>query len=688
MATHDEVRILIVEDETLQALVMKEILEGELGACVEAAACCADARGKLAAGEYDIVTLDYQLPDGNGLELLQDIVDKDDAPLVIMVTGHGDEEVAATALGLGAFGYVVKDNRMSTLLIDSVTKATVQLAMQRTERALRERQAVLQSAIETMTDLFFLIEPQGKLLAWNKRVEDLLGYSSEELSSLNIITARAGTDRPAVRDGIDLALGNNTYARYELELIAKDGTRIPFEFTGAMVLDDEGGTIGITGIGRDITERRIAEQLIEAEAQRAGLLAEVSKELAGAGSDYMHRLQVIARSIVSGIGDICGICLEAEEGGALDVVVVEHQDPEVRALLRELMANKDTRTVSGLNFYVFSTGEALLVPDFDFKNLLEEFKGVLNGDLKSFAERFGVNSLILAPMRAEGRSIGTLWVQRGTAERPFTESDLAFVNELADQAAVSIEMARMHERIQDELLERGQREKELEALNRELKGFAHTVSHDLKGPMSTMKLGLELLKERSDALSEETTAEVIDSLLRNAGRSYTLIENLLALAESGQVPRAVEDVDMLEMINRVVEDNRAELDRRGVLVRLDNAMVKVRANPTQLYQVFSNLILNAVRHNDSENPELAVSYLGEDEDGMHRYRVKDNGPGIPEGIIERIFEPFVRREGGGSGFGLAIVLSMITVYGGTIEARNDGGACFEFTIGDFPLGRD
>lgn len=50
MATHDEVRILIVEDETLQALVMKEILEGELGACVEAAACCADARGKLAAG--------------------------------------------------------------------------------------------------------------------------------------------------------------------------------------------------------------------------------------------------------------------------------------------------------------------------------------------------------------------------------------------------------------------------------------------------------------------------------------------------------------------------------------------------------------------------------------------------------------------------------------------------------------
>lgn len=274
MATHDEVRILIVEDETLQALVMKENLEGELGACVEAAACCADARGKLAAGEYDIVTLDYQLPDGNGLELLQDIVDKDDAPLVIMVTGHGDEEVAATALGLGAFGYVVKDNRMSTLLIDSVTKATVQLAMQRTERALRERQAVLQSAIETMTDLFFLIEPQGKLLAWNKRVEDLLGYSSEELSSLNIITARAGTDRPAVRDGIDLALGNNTYARYELELIAKDGTRIPFEFTGAMVLDDEGGTIGITGIGRDITERRNSEARLRASEERYRAIVE------------------------------------------------------------------------------------------------------------------------------------------------------------------------------------------------------------------------------------------------------------------------------------------------------------------------------------------------------------------------------------------------------------------------------
>lgn len=554
--------------------------------------------------------------------------------------------------------------------------------------AARRSEEQFRFLIENALDILAVLSEEGTVVFISPSVEEVLGYSPAEMLGASIfdlvhpddLSSVLGTHRMQLEDPGGVFRG-------EYRTLHKDGSWRSIESVGKAVLDGDTVT-GVLLNSRDITERRIAEQLIEAEAQRAGLLAEVSKELAGAGSDYMHRLQVIARSIVSGIGDICGICLEAEEGGALDVVVVEHQDPEVRALLRELMANKDTRTVSGLNFYVFSTGEALLVPDFDFKNLLEEFKGVLNGDLKSFAERFGVNSLILAPMRAEGRSIGTLWVQRGTAERPFTESDLAFVNELADQAAVSIEMARMHERIQDELLERGQREKELEALNRELKGFAHTVSHDLKGPMSTMKLGLELLKERSDALSEETTAEVIDSLLRNAGRSYTLIENLLALAESGQVPRAVEDVDMLEMINRVVEDNRAELDRRGVLVRLDNAMVKVRANPTQLCQVFSNLILNAVRHNDSENPELAVSYLGEDEDGMHRYRVKDNGPGIPEGIIERIFEPFVRREGGGSGFGLAIVLSMITVYGGTIEARNDGGACFEFTIGDFPLGRD
>jgi c-di-GMP-related signal transduction protein len=82
----------------------------------------------------------------------------------------------------------------------------------------------------------------------------------------------------------------------------------------------------------------------------------------------------------------------------------QFSEAEVRALLCELMANKDARTVSvsGLNFDVFSTGEALLVQDFSFENVLEEFKGVLNCDLKSFAERFGVNGLIIALMRAEG----------------------------------------------------------------------------------------------------------------------------------------------------------------------------------------------------------------------------------------------------------------------------------------------
>ena len=68
---------------------------------------------------------------------------------------------------------------------------------------------------------------------------------------------------------------------------------------------------------------------------------------------------------------------------------------------------------------------------------------------------------------------------------------------------------------------------------------------------------------------------------------------------------------------------------------------------------------------------------------MHSFRVSENGSGIPEEVIGRLFEPFFRGHGSGTGIGLAIVEKLVQVYGGEIKARNDDGACFEFTIGDF-----
>ena len=109
----------------------------------------------------------------------------------------------------------------------------------------------------------------------------------------------------------------------------------------------------------------------------------------------------------------------------------------------------------------------------------------------------------------------------------------------------------------------------------------------------------------------------------------------------------------------------------------------IKANPTHIHQLFSNLIVNAVRHCDSPQPRIEISLLGTEPGGGMRYLVRDNGSGIPHELLDRLFSPFVKREGGGSGTGLAIVDKIVKIYNGSIKAYNDNGAFFEFILYDY-----
>ena len=95
MKAEEQVQILVVEDSSTVAVSIKDLLEDEFDAKVDIAGSCAAARERLENERYDVVALDYRLPDGHGHELLQTITMDAEHPPVIMVTGHGDEQIAA-----------------------------------------------------------------------------------------------------------------------------------------------------------------------------------------------------------------------------------------------------------------------------------------------------------------------------------------------------------------------------------------------------------------------------------------------------------------------------------------------------------------------------------------------------------------------------------------------------------------
>ncbi|MBN2168039.1 MAG: response regulator, partial [Actinobacteria bacterium] len=134
-----KVSVLVIDDQPGEAKLISLILEKELEAEAGLAYEYEEALEKAVSGKYDIITLDYQLNSHNGLDLLSEIQKMDSPPPVVMVTGHGDEKVAVSAYKLGVSGYVVKDNRMKTLLVEEVRSALARHELARVEKELEEK---------------------------------------------------------------------------------------------------------------------------------------------------------------------------------------------------------------------------------------------------------------------------------------------------------------------------------------------------------------------------------------------------------------------------------------------------------------------------------------------------------------------------------------------------------------------
>ncbi len=253
---------------------------------------------------------------------------------------------------------------------------------------------------------------------------------------------------------------------------------------------------------------------------------------------------------------------------------------------------------------------------------------------------------------------------------------------IADESGEPVAMWSMLRDITEKKL----REKELERVNAELRGYAHTVSHDLKNPIHEVSFSchtLDMLMDREDTEeNRQYIAEVLEVMKHGLNRANKLIENILALAESGQVPLDVAPVDIGAKLEEVLSERAAEMEMRGIKVVRDEDLGFVKASPTHIYQLFSNLIKNAFEYCDNDWPVIEVRSVG-DSGGGHRYLVKDNGSGIPADIMDKVFVPFSRGDSGQTGIGLSIVERITRVYAGDVKAYNDSGACFEFLLRDF-----
>lgn len=145
-------RFLVVDDSSHFSFFIKRTLEERFSATVKVAWDCASARDIFSREKFDVITLDYILPDGDGLELLKEFTSEKSCPPVIMITGEGDEDIAARCLKLGASGYVAKSREFYAQLSEVVDKVRSEMSHQRVHETI-EKSNVIIHAIENIREL-------------------------------------------------------------------------------------------------------------------------------------------------------------------------------------------------------------------------------------------------------------------------------------------------------------------------------------------------------------------------------------------------------------------------------------------------------------------------------------------------------------------------------------------------------
>jgi PAS domain S-box-containing protein len=210
----------------------------------------------------------------------------------------------------------------------------------------------------------------------------------------------------------------------------------------------------------------------------------------------------------------------------------------------------------------------------------------------------------------------------------------------------------------------------------ELSGtLAHELSQPLTAVLSNAQAARRLLDGERLDVGELRAA--LDDIIRNDRRAGAVIDRLRALLSKSSA--SLQPVDVNDMAREVIDLAHGELMSRRVTVRhaLSPAIPPVLGDRVQLQQVVLNLVLNACdAMNDATRRELVLST--HPIDGFVELVVSDRGSGIPDGQLERVFEPFVTFRERGLGLGLAISRSIVTAHGGSIRAENnaDGGATF------------
>ena len=505
----------------------------------------------------------------------------------------------------------------------------------------------------------------------------LMGRASKAIPLTDYTVSRRHAElRPQGRGWVleDLRSANGTYLndkRLERITRLKDGDRI--RIGGTLLVWDGSEGKGLAATGDTAT---IAADLLDLDAGSNETDAAIIGSV-GAGDDSMILASPVAAEavrswrVISTLLDAVGAALSPNQlvQRVLDVVFEEVPADRGFVLLKDEKTGRfDIEVVRAVE----DSSERIRASKTIVDHVIEHREGILCSNAMSderFAmpdgrgpEGIGLNSVICVPMVAHEAAIGIIYVDCAMAKHIYTEEQLRLVAAIGQMAGLAIEDARL-------VIERVRTER-LAAAGETVAALSHYIKNILQG-----------LKGGSDVVEMGLRSKQLDSVdqgweivRRNLDNIFSLTMNMLAFAKQRE-PKC-EPLQLVNLIQDILKLVKHRAEDKGVLLKsdLEEVMPAMPIDEHGIHQVAMNIITNAIDAVERTTGVVTVKLEYDQEREAAVLTVGDNGPGIPEEIRERIFDPFYSTKGhGGTGLGLAVAKKIVDEHGGEITAKSVTG---------------
>jgi len=700
--TGESIRVLHVDDEPEFADVVGTLLEREDDRLdVEAVTSASEGVDRLAAGDFDCVVSDYDMPGSNGIEFLETVREEHPELPFILLTANGSEEIASDAISAGVTDYLRKESGTSqyALLAARISNAVERW---RTERTRQRRLA----AIETAREGISILDDDGEFVYVNERYADLYEYEPEEMIGEHWELIYPDEEVAVTREEILPAVAETGRWHGESTGLRADGTTFPEDHVVSRTVHGD-----LVCTVRDLSDRRERESELRLK-NRAVDEAPVGISIADPSRPDNPLVYVNDR-----FEALTGYESEEILGRNCRVLQGEGTDPAPVATMREAIDAGESVTVELRNYRNDGTefwNRVRIAPveneDGDVTNYVGFQEDVT--DRKALEAELREKSNLLEQLfqqvpthlyvkDTDGRHVrvsdhhpnSEAFLDRTDSEifpdavgeethrddMQVIETGESIVNKEEyhpedDTWTITSKVPWYGDRgnvqgvigVTRTITERKEYERKLQRKNERLEEFASVVSHDLRNPLNVAEGRLALARAECD-----TDHDHLDAVAEAHDRMGALIDDLLTLTREG---RSVDETTRVDLagIARACWQNVETADAT-LVTDTDRT---IRADRERFQQLLENLIRNAVEHG-GEDVTITVSRI-EDGDGFY---VADDGSGIPEDERDRVFESGYSTTGDGTGLGLSIVTDIAEAHGWdvTVTGRDAGGTRFEIT---------